>query len=216
MHPLALHPYIRARHPNANRPSEGGKMLAELRSADVELSRASAEFSPYGACSRGRCPSHPRQPSLNLLHVLRGGEVFRLDPPRAEHFADRVVVFDVLAGDLGFRVQIVALDAGVRDLVGDLFRLERDRRQEVGERPALGHAEPLLHRAGGDAAEQGLVALRADPREAPLVLDPLVDQARQDLLRSAQLAAGGEPFRIAVTRGGGSVVAGTCGTGRIE
>ena len=79
--------------------------------------------------------------AFDFLHVLGRRQLFGFDFAAAEQLADFAVVLDVLAGDLGFGVQVVALDAEVGDLVGEVLGFDRDRGQEVGQRAAFGHAE---------------------------------------------------------------------------
>ena len=127
---------------------------------------------------------------FDFLHVLGGRQLFGFDFAAAEELADLAVVLDELAGDLGLGVEVVALDAEVRDLVGEVFGFDRDRGEEVGQRAAFGGFQAALHLAGGDAAEEGLVAFGADAAEAAFVFDVFVDQAAEDLFGLATACGG--------------------------
>ena len=133
---------------------------------------------------------------FDFLHVLGRRQLFGFDFAAAEELADLAVVLDELAGDLGFGVEVVALDAEVGDLVGEVFGFDRDRGEEVGQRTAFGDFQAAFHLAGGDAAEEGLVAFGADAAEAAFVFDVFVDQAAEHFFGLAQLAAGVDAFLV--------------------
>ena len=133
---------------------------------------------------------------FHFLHVFGGRQFFRFDLAADQELADLAVVFDELARDLCFGVEVVALDAEVGNLVGEILGFDRDRGEEVGQCAAFGSLQAALHLAGGEAAEEGLVAFGADAAEAAFVFNVFVNQAAEDFFGLRELATGVDTLLI--------------------
>lgn len=102
--------------------------------------------------------------AFDLADVLLRGKILGDGALIDQRVAHGTVVADVLDADLRGPVQILLLDVEVGHLRGELLGRHVDGVQPVGQRAALRHAEPVLHRLRA-ASEQRLVAVAADDGE---------------------------------------------------
>jgi hypothetical protein len=134
--------------------------------------------------------------AFDFFDIFGGGKRFGNDAPVDEQLADFAVVFHVLTGDDGFRLEFILFDVEIGDFVGEILGLNGDGGEEIGKRPAFGDAELVFHVLGGFAAEESRVAFAADAGEALVVVETLEDDAGEFLFGGGEFFAGADAFGL--------------------
>jgi hypothetical protein len=131
-----------------------------------QLSRVSGLFSVFFVF-RLQAPFNP-------FDILLRWQAFEENAPFQQGVAHRLVVGDVLIGNLNFTVHLVLEGVEDGDFRGEVFGLEQNCGRKIGQWAAFGHF-PLRFHGLGAFAKQGVVAFAADEREVLVAASLFVD-----------------------------------------
>src|SRR3989339_794528 len=106
-----------------------------------------------------------RQFSFYLFYIFRWRQRLRFDISLDKKVSYFLIVFHMLAGNTGFRPQVVPLDIEIGYLVGKVFCLDCNSRQKISQSSRFRDSQLLFHLLGGISPEQSRIPFTANTPE---------------------------------------------------